>query len=67
MISPLLAKLYGIILEKNINSWLECQGKRDKGHANFSNYHSSIDHLVTLKITAKECGNNIHPISFVAL
>jgi hypothetical protein len=28
MISPLLAKLYGIILEKKINVWLESHGKR---------------------------------------
>ena len=35
MISPLLAKLYGIILENKINEWLEMEGKRDKGQANF--------------------------------
>ena len=28
MICPLLAKLYGIILEKKINKWLESEGKR---------------------------------------
>ena len=31
MISPLLAKLYDIILEKKINEWLEMEGKIDKG------------------------------------
>ena len=30
MISPILAKLYGIILENNINKWLEMVGKRIK-------------------------------------
>jgi hypothetical protein len=30
MISPILAKLYGIILEKKINLWLESHGKIDK-------------------------------------
>ena len=30
MISPLLDKLYGIILENNINEWLEMEGKRAK-------------------------------------
>jgi hypothetical protein len=30
MISPILSKLYGIILEKNISIWLESHGKRDK-------------------------------------
>ena len=33
MISPLLAKLYGIILEKKINEWIETKGKQDKGQA----------------------------------
>ena len=28
MISPLLAKLYGIILEKKISIWLESEGKQ---------------------------------------
>ena len=31
MISHLLAKLYGIILEKKINEWLEMKGKRVNG------------------------------------
>jgi hypothetical protein len=31
MISPILAKLYGIILEKKINLWLESHDKRSKG------------------------------------
>jgi hypothetical protein len=31
MISPILAKLYGIILEKKISIWLESHGKRAKG------------------------------------
>jgi len=31
MIIPLLTKLYGIILEKKTNVWLENHGKRAKG------------------------------------
>jgi hypothetical protein len=31
MINQILAKLYGIILEKKISLWLESHGKRDKG------------------------------------
>ena len=50
MISPLLAKLYGIILEKNINDWLEMEGKWDKGQAGFRMNYSTMDHLVTLRI-----------------
>jgi hypothetical protein len=58
MISPILAKLYGSILEKKINIWLEIHGKRAKGQARFRGYHSTMDHLVTLRIIAKECHNN---------
>ena len=58
MIIPLLAKLYGIILEKKINEWLEMEGKRAKGQAGFRKNHSTTDHLITLRIIAKKCRNN---------
>ena len=54
-ISPILVKLYGIILEKKINEWLEMEGKRDKGQAM---NHSTMDHLITLRIIAEECCSN---------
>jgi hypothetical protein len=57
MISPILAKLYGIILEKKISLWLESHGKRAKGQARFRRYHSTVDHLVTLRIIAEEFHN----------
>jgi hypothetical protein len=57
MISPILAKLYGIILEKKINIWLESHDKRDKGKAGFRRYHSTVDHIVTFMIIAKEFCN----------
>ena len=47
MISPILAKLYDIILENKINIWLENQGEMDKGQAYFRRYHSTIEHLIT--------------------
>jgi hypothetical protein len=52
MISPLLAKIYGIILEKKIILWIEIHGKRAKGHAEFRRYHSTVEHLVTFRIIA---------------
>ena len=58
MISPILDKLYGIILEKNINEWLEMEGKRVKGKANFRRNHSTTDHPITLRIIVGECRNN---------
>ena len=50
MISPLLGKLYGIILEKKINIWLEREGKQAKGQAGFRRNHSTTDNLVKLSI-----------------
>ena len=58
MISPLLAKLYGLILEKEINIWLESEGKKDKGQAGFRRHHSTMDHLVTLRIIVEESHND---------
>lgn len=55
MISPLLAKLYGIILEKKMSIWLEKEGMRAKVQACFRRHHSTIDHLITLRIIAEEC------------
>ena len=57
MISPLLAKLYGIILENKINIWLESEGNRAKGQAGFRRQHSKTNHLVTLRIILEECHN----------
>ena len=54
MISRLLSKLYGIILGKD-QIWLLSQGKRDRGQANFRRYHSTIDHLITLRNIVEEC------------
>jgi hypothetical protein len=57
MINLILAKLYGIILEKKISRWLEIHGKRDKGQVRFRRYHSTVDHLVTFRIIVEEFQN----------
>jgi hypothetical protein len=57
MISLILAKIYGIILEKKISLWLESHSKRYKGQAVFRRYHSTMDHLVTFRIIAEEFHN----------
>ena len=57
MIGPLLAKLYSIILEMKLNIWLEIEGKRDKGQAGFRRQHSTMDHLVTLRIIVEDLHN----------
>jgi hypothetical protein len=57
MISPILANFYGILLEKKISIWLETHGKRAKVHDGFRRYHSTMDHLFTFRIIAKELRN----------
>jgi hypothetical protein len=57
MISLILAKLYGIILEKKNSLWLRSHGKRAKGHTRFRRYHSTVDHIVTFRIIAEEFCN----------
>jgi hypothetical protein len=64
MISPILAKLYGIILEKKISLWLYIHDKRAKGQANFRRYHSTMDHIVTFSIIAEEFCNTKTNIVF---
>ena len=58
MISDILAKIYGLILEKNLSLCIENHGKRAKGKAGFRRHHSTIDHFVTLKIIVEECRNS---------
>ena len=58
MINPLLAKLYGIILENKLSIWLESEGKRAKGQAGFRRQHSTMDHLVMLRIIVEDCRND---------
>ena len=66
MISPILAKFYGIILEKKINLWLESHGKRAKGQARFRRYHSTMDHILPLG-SLQRIYATIKPIFFVVL
>ena len=58
MIIPLLSKLYEIILEKNVNIWLEILVKKVKGHAGVIRYHLDMDHLVTPRTIVEKCCNN---------
>jgi hypothetical protein len=54
IISPILSNLYGIILKKKINLWLESHSKSAKGQARFRRYHSTLDDLSTFRIIAEE-------------
>ena len=64
MIILILAKIYGIILEKKIIHWLESHSKRDKGQIGFRRYHSIVDHIVTFGIIVEEFHNTKANIFF---
>ena len=40
---------------KEINVWLESDGKKDKVQTSFRRHHSIIGHLIILRIIAEEC------------
>jgi hypothetical protein len=58
MISPILAKLYGSILENKTSICLKSHSKRFKGQARFKGSHSIVDHIFMLRIIVDECHNN---------
>lgn len=58
MISPILSRIYMINLEKKISLWLDINDKKPKCQVGFRRYHSTTNHLVTLKMIEKECHNN---------
>ncbi|MCO5582230.1 hypothetical protein L7F22_036122 [Adiantum nelumboides] len=49
MIGPILAKLYGAILEEELSSLAEGEGMRTPGQAGFRRAFSTIDHIFTLR------------------
>ena len=49
MVSSLMAKLYSIILEREISVWAEQHEVRAISQAGFRSQHSTLDHLLTLR------------------
>ena len=54
MVGSCMEKFLGSIVEKDISTWIEANGKQAIGQAGFRSKHSTIDHLVTLKILMEE-------------
>ncbi|MCO5579440.1 hypothetical protein L7F22_033295 [Adiantum nelumboides] len=54
MVGSCMAKLFGSIIEQDICAWAENNGKRAIGQARFRPKHSTVDHLVTLRILMEE-------------
>lgn len=54
MVGSCMSKLLGSILEQNISSWAETNDKRAREQAGFRPKHSTIDHLVSLRVLMEE-------------
>ncbi|MCO5601437.1 hypothetical protein L7F22_055559 [Adiantum nelumboides] len=54
MVGSFMAKLFGCVMEMKISKWVEENGKRAHGQAGFCKDHSTIVHLVTLRILMEE-------------
>ncbi|MCO5612696.1 hypothetical protein L7F22_066965 [Adiantum nelumboides] len=63
MVGSCMSKLLGSILEQAISSWAKTNDKRAKGQASFKPKHSTIDHLISLRVLMEESrlkGKNLH-------
>ena len=54
MLAPIMTKLFGSLLENKLNVWAEKHTKRAKGQAGFRAHHSTVDHLITLRVIMEE-------------
>ncbi|MCO5582472.1 hypothetical protein L7F22_036368 [Adiantum nelumboides] len=54
MVSSCMAKVFGSIIEKDLSTWAEYNGKRAIGQAGFRARHSTVDHLITLRVLMEE-------------
>ena len=46
--TPVLSKLFAMILEARLSEWAECSGIRADGQAGFCKGHRTVDHVYTL-------------------
>ena len=55
MVSSTIAKLYNAIMEQKVSAhWVISQNKQELGQVGFRPKHSTIDHLVTLRVIMEE-------------
>ena len=54
MVSSTIAKVSSTIMEQKISTWAESTSKRALGQAGFRPKHSTVDHLVTLRVIMEE-------------
>ena len=66
MVGSCMSKLLGSILEQEISTWAENNNKRARGQAGFRPKHSTIDHLISLRVLMEESRLKGNPY-FVAL
>ena len=62
MLAPIMTKLFGSLLESKLNVWAEKHTKRAKGQAGFTAHQSTVDHLITLRVTMEESRRQGKPL-----
>ena len=62
MLGPIMAKLFQSLLEGQMSLWAEKNNKRAKRQAGFRAHHSTIDHLVTLRVRIEESRRQGKPL-----
>ncbi|MCO5586433.1 hypothetical protein L7F22_040373 [Adiantum nelumboides] len=55
MIGACMNKLLGSMVEQEMSKWAENNNKRAIGQAGFRPKHSTIDHLITLRVITENC------------
>ena len=54
MIGPIMAKLFGFMVDRKLSTWAQKNAKRAMAQAGFRAKHSTIDHLITLGVIIEE-------------
>ena len=52
--SSTIAKLYSTMMEQKVSAWDESENKQALGQAGFRPKHSTVNHLVTLRLLLKK-------------
>lgn len=67
MISPLLTKLFDLILKRKISQWLKNNNKRAKRQATFENQHATTKHIATFRVIVEDCRDKKKVPSIVSM
>ena len=62
-VTPVLSKLFAMVLEARLSVWAESRGIRADGQAGFRKGHRSVDHVFTLRALVTQAKHRIRKLS----